>query len=70
VLEQLAHDYAGKLKFVAMDAYENMDRTSSFGVTGLPTMILFKDGKEAGRLVGAAPRDRIVAAIRQATGIS
>lgn len=69
MLEGLAQQYAGKIAFRAMDAYQNMDLTSTLGVVGLPTVILFKAGREVGRFVGAVPREKIVAAL-QAAGLA
>ena len=64
-MEQLAADYAGKLKIVGLDAHNNYDTASAYGIMGIPTLIFFKAGQEVGRLVGAAPRDKIVGEIQR-----
>ncbi len=69
VMEQLAHDYAGKLKIVGLNAHENFDTASAYGIMGIPTLLFFKGGQEVARLVGAAPRDRIVGEIQAKLGV-
>lgn len=64
MVEQLAKDYQGKVKIVGLDAHNNYDTASAFDIMGIPTLIFFKDGKEVARLVGAAPKDKIVAEIQ------
>ena len=53
VVEQLAEDMAGKLSFGKINIDENADAAMRYGVVSIPTMILFKDGKEVERIVGA-----------------
>jgi thioredoxin 1 len=55
VLENLAREVGGKLQVVKLDVDANPRTAGSFGIMGIPTMILFKDGKEADRLVGYMP---------------
>ncbi len=68
MVEQLAKDYQGKVKIVGLDAHNNYDTASAFGIMGIPTLIFFKDGKEVSRLVGAAPKDKIVGEIQSKLG--
>ena len=68
VVEQLAQDYAGKIKIVAVDAHNNYETASAYNITGLPTLVMFKDGKEVGRIVGAQPRENIVNEIESKIG--
>lgn len=44
------------IKFAKLNVDENQELSSRFGVMSIPTMILFKDGKEAGRMVGSRGR--------------
>ncbi len=53
VFEQLAEKYAGKVMFGKLNVDENSDIATRFGVYGIPTFIIYKEGKEAGRIVGA-----------------
>lgn len=61
MVEQLAAEHAGRLKVVALDAHHNYDTAAAFGIMGIPTLIFFKAGKEVARLVGAVPREKILA---------
>ena len=53
ILDEIAPAYAGKLKIGKVNVDENQDTPSKFGIMNIPTMILFKNGKEAERIVGA-----------------
>lgn len=55
VLEELEHDYKGKLKFAKLNVAENMQIAEKYGVLGLPTLILAEKGKEIGRITGFSP---------------
>ncbi len=51
---------AGKIKFGVVDAFENLDLSMRFGIqSGLPQMVLFKDGAEIDRLHGYVPKSRL-----------
>jgi thioredoxin 1 len=68
IVEQLAKDLAGKMKFVKVDGDQSPELIESHGVQGYPTMVVFRDGREAARIVGAAPRDSLLKAIRSILG--
>ncbi len=55
-LEEISKEMAGRLKIVKIDIDESPDVASSYGVTSIPTLVLFKGGREAWRRVGAAPK--------------
>ncbi len=59
VVEKLASEYVGKVRFVKMNTDENMNTPMSYRIQGIPTMIIFKDGKEAARIVGFRPEAEI-----------
>ncbi len=61
LLEELSKDpaYAGKVQFVKMNIDENTTTPSKYGVRGIPTMILFKNGKVAGTKVGFITKTQI-----------
>ena len=69
MVEQVAKEYAGKVKIVGLDAPNNYDTTSNYGVMGIPTLIFFKGGKEVARAVGAMKKDRLVEEIRKNLGV-
>ncbi len=56
---ELAKEYSGKVLIGKLDVDENPATAERFQVFSIPTMILFKDGKEAERLVGLCPKNRI-----------
>src|SRR3989338_5826038 len=56
ILDEVAPAYKGKLKIGKLNVDENQDAPSKFGVMNIPTMILFKSGKEVERIVGAMSR--------------
>jgi thioredoxin 1 len=58
-LEQLSAEYGGKVKFVKLDTDEAPAIMERFGIEGVPTLILFKGGKEVDRQVGAAPKPHL-----------
>ncbi|HZC08101.1 MAG TPA: thioredoxin [Ktedonobacterales bacterium] len=55
--EAMSDEYKGKVTFAKMNTDENMNTPSRLGIQGIPTMILFKGGKEVGRIVGLVRRD-------------
>ncbi len=56
VVDALADDYKGKIKIGKLDVDANQVTAGQYGVMSIPTVILFKDGKEIGRKVGFAGR--------------
>ena len=52
VVEAVAERYAGQLITGKMNLDENLDLAERYGVQSIPTLIVFKDGKETGRTVG------------------
>jgi thioredoxin len=59
VVEELAVDYAGKLKVGKMNVDENQTTAANNNVRGIPMLIIFKDGKAVGQHVGAAAKPLI-----------
>ena len=59
ILEEVSRDYQGRLVVAKLNTDENPRRPGSLDIRGIPTMILFKNGREVDRLVGAAPKPRI-----------
>jgi len=52
VLEEIAKDMQGKVRVCKLDIDSNQKAANTFQVTSVPTLVLFKDGKEVNRLVG------------------
>ena len=62
-IEELAADYAGKVKVGKVDTDANREVSLKFNVSAIPTLILFKDGKVVKKLVGLQPKKALKAAI-------
>ena len=56
VLDELADEMDGKVRFVKLNVDENQDIAMQFQVSSIPTFILFKDGQPADRMLGAMPK--------------
>jgi thioredoxin 1 len=63
VIEELAKDYGGKLKVGKVDTDRNQKYAGQLGITSIPAIFLFKDGKVVERIVGARPKTAFVNAI-------
>jgi len=59
VIEQLAADYAGKIRVYKLNIDENPLTPGRFGVQSIPTLMIFKDGKLVDGIIGAVPRQEI-----------
>ena len=60
VLEEIASEQGEKIKIAKLDVDANPVTAGRFGVRAIPTMILFKNGREAQRLVGYMPKERLL----------
>jgi len=58
-IEELAKDYQGRAVVAKINTDENGPLAQSLGIQGIPTMILFKDGEEVDRVVGAVPKQAL-----------
>ena len=58
-LEEIAKEMHGKVKIVKMNVDENQEVPGKLGIRGIPTLMLFKDGKLAAQKVGAAPKSEL-----------
>jgi thioredoxin 1 len=59
IVEDLAKMYDGRAVIAKINTDENVEVASGLGIMGIPTLVLFKDGQEADRVVGYAPRHKI-----------
>ena len=66
VLEELAQEYDGKAKIVKINIDDNQNTPSQFGVRSIPTLILFKNGNEVEKIIGAQSKDKLKALIDSA----
>ncbi len=58
-LDELADEYDGKVKFVKIDTEENFDTMSEYGIRGLPTLLIFKDGERVDQVTGAVAKAQV-----------
>ena len=56
-VEQLSKTLEGKVKTVKLNVDENQEIAVKYGIHSIPSLLLFKDGKEIARTVGAAPKE-------------
>lgn len=63
ILEEVAADYVGKAKICKLDTDEARDSAMEFGISAIPTIILFKNGQVEKKWVGLASKKDIIAAI-------
>jgi len=60
ILDDLAEQYAGKLKIAKVDVDANKEVPGKFGIRGIPTLILFKNGEPAATKVGALSKAQLI----------
>ena len=63
VVDEIAKEYAGRLKVMKMNVDENPRTPSRYGVRGIPNLILFQGGQVKEQIVGAVPKSQLVKAI-------
>ena len=67
IVDQLAEEYDGQVKFAKLDVDTNPQAPMTYGVRGIPTLLIFKGGQPVDQVVGAVPKaalkSRIEAAI-------
>jgi thioredoxin len=64
VLSALAKDYAGQMTVGKVNVDENPGVAARYGITGIPTLLLFKEGKQVGQWIGALPRPMLEQGLR------
>jgi thioredoxin 1 len=63
VLDELSNEYAGKLKIAKLNIDSNTDTAPKYGVRGIPTLIIFKNGQVEATKVGALSKSQLAAFI-------
>jgi thioredoxin 2 len=64
ILDQLASEYAGKVKITKLNVDENPGTASQFGIQSIPTMLFFKGGRLVDKAIGALPKGEIERRLR------
>jgi thioredoxin 1 len=60
ILEEVSKDLAGKVEIAKVNIDDNPESPQKYGVRGIPTLILFKDGKPVATKVGSMPKSQLV----------
>jgi thioredoxin 1 len=60
VLDQIATEYRGKIKVTKLDVDANPIIPGQYGITGLPTLLVFKKGQLVQTILGFLPKDRLL----------
>lgn len=63
ILEELASELAGRITVYKVDAMENIELANRLGIAALPTVSVFKEGREVARLVGLQNKKRLLEAV-------
>lgn len=67
-IEELADEFAGKVKIGKVNTDENQQTAAQYGITSIPTIILFKDGEIVDKVVGAPGKEHFVEMLNNAVG--
>jgi thioredoxin len=63
VVEELAGQYAGRLRAVKVNVDDSPNVSNQFGIMSIPALVFFNNGREAGRVIGAVPKARLAGEI-------
>ena len=64
ILDDLAHQYAGRLKVIKVNVDENPGLARRFDAMSIPTLVVMRDGSVVNRIVGAAPKEQLESQIK------
>ncbi len=65
ILDEVAQEFGDKVKFVKVNTDENLKTAKDYAISGLPSLLVFKDGKAVERLVGLMPKSAIISNIEK-----
>jgi thioredoxin 1 len=65
-IEELANEYAGRVRVAKMNVDENPATPPKYGIRGIPTIIIFKNGQVFDQIVGAVPKGKVEEMIKKA----
>ncbi len=68
VLDQVAQENSGKVTVCKVNVDDSTETAAKYGIRGIPTLILFKDGQVVNQLVGAVPKNQITDMVAKVTG--
>ncbi|MBN1626026.1 MAG: thioredoxin TrxC [Deltaproteobacteria bacterium] len=59
ILDEIATEYMGRVKIVKLNTDENPGVSSQYGIRSIPTLLIFRNGKQVDKIIGALPRQEI-----------
>lgn len=65
LLDEVANEFGEKIKFVKINTDENMKAAKDYSISGLPSVLIFKDGKALERMVGFVPKSTVIGNIEK-----
>ena len=65
ILDEVATEFGDKVKFVKMNTDDNLETAKNYSISGLPSLLVFKNGKALERLVGLMPKSTIISNIEK-----
>ncbi len=65
IVEELSIEYTNRVKFTKLDVDSNVQTSASYGIRSIPTLLVFKNGKVVGQIIGAKPKESIRAKLEE-----
>ena len=65
VVEEVAEEYAGKVKFVKVNVEQSVEVAKSYSISGIPCLLIFKEGESVERMTGIMPKSSIISNIEK-----
>jgi len=65
IFEELSKEYSGKIKFAKVNVDENPKTPANYGIRGIPTLIMFKEGKVVEQVVGAVAKSQLDSIVKK-----
>ncbi len=66
LVEELAGEYAGRVRFLKLNTDENLETASKYGIRSIPTLLMFKDGQSVDQIIGFRPKGDMKKTIEKA----
>ena len=66
LVDELAEDYDGRVKFVKVNTDENITTAASYGIQSIPTLLVFRDGKPVDQIIGFRPKSELRSLLERA----
>ena len=66
LVEELAGEYDGRVRFVKINTDENQNLAVKYGIMSIPTLLVFRDGRPVGQIIGAQPKSKIRGKLEEA----